>query len=152
MDHAIVIFASSVGEGISPAWNFVGQSGMQFGGTHPACPFCFDGWGQQCSIQSKTAWKPAQTARSTSEKLSRWRTKRQHGWTWLCHLPLLDFALHATHFHGLFFLCSHGACCLPATSRSGVHGCRDHSSTSWPSAGLIYCDRLVSYCSYLLFW
>ena len=43
MGHAIVIFASSVGEGISPAWDFVGQSGMQLCGTHPACPFYFDG-------------------------------------------------------------------------------------------------------------
>lgn len=42
MGHAIVIFASSVGEGISPAWNFVGQGGMQFSGTLPACPFYFD--------------------------------------------------------------------------------------------------------------
>ena len=42
MGHAIVIFASSVGEGISPAWNFVGQGGMQFSGTQPACPFYFD--------------------------------------------------------------------------------------------------------------
>ena len=33
MGHAIVIFASSVGEGISPAWDFVGQDGMQLCGT-----------------------------------------------------------------------------------------------------------------------
>ena len=144
MGHAIVIFASSVGEGISPAWDFVGQSGMQSGGTHPACPFYFDSWGQKCSSHAKTAWQPAQTPCATSEKLFRWGERQQHRWSRLRHLPFLDFPLHSPHFHGLFFWCSHGACCLPATCRCGVLGCRDHSSTSRTSAGIKHWRRFLS--------
>ena len=60
----------------------------------------------------------------------------------ICHFLISPFT--PPHFHRLFFWCSHGACCLPATCRCGVLGCRDHSSTSRTSAGIKHWRRFLS--------